>query len=64
MGWIRLTAYAKLVLGENAIEDHSTPPFAPNSIRAPCGVGKVQSPPCGTIASENRINLPSLRSCT
>ena len=52
------------VLGLNAIGDHSTPPLAPGSIRAPSGVGSVHMFSCGIIASEKRISSQLERSCT
>src|SRR5258708_33071716 len=52
------------VLGLTAIGDHSTPPLAPGSMRAPCGVGSVHMFSCGIMASEKRISLPVARSWT
>ena len=58
----KVTTYTKP--GFTAIGDHSTPPLAPGSIRAPSLVGRTHMFSCGTIASEKRISLPVLRSCT
>jgi len=41
MGWWRFTAKARRSVGSNAMGDHSTPPLAPGSMRAPSGVGRT-----------------------
>src|SRR5215475_6995768 len=64
IGWWRLSAMASRVFGSNDIGDHSTPPFAPGSMRAPSAVGSTHIFSCGIIASENRIRLQFERSWT
>ena len=55
---------ASRCFGSQAIGDHSTPPFAPGSMRAPSGVGSTHMFSCGIIVWEKRISEQSLRSCT
>ena len=51
-------------LGSNDIGDHSTPPLAPGSMRAPLAVGRTHMFSCGIIVSEKRMRLQFERSWT